>query len=254
MNHVNNHNQQGFTLIELTLAMAFIAMLMLAIALSIVQISQTYNQGLTYKEVDVTSRTISDDLTKDVNAAPQFALDSTHYVTQPYGGSLCLGRYSYVWNFGKNVSTYKTNPQPNSLNLLLDTSGTTSTLNMVKVLDVNGAMCADATAKKVPKANAVELLQSTDHDLAIHEVCMSTQPSAGDTLTGQRLYTLSYSIGTNNANALTSFPVSGPVAACGSTEGDSLQTCKDPSQNGSDLEYCTVQEFSLVLRAQNGVN
>lgn len=253
MNHVNNHKQQGFTLIELVLAMAFIAMLMLAIALSIVQISQTYNQGLTFKEVDLASRTISDDLTQDVNSAAQFSLDvnAHHYVTQPWGGSLCLGRYSYVWNYGTSVTAYNQNQQPNSLNLILSQAGATSTLNMVKVLDVNGAMCADATAKKVPQANAVELLQNTDHSLAIHEVCIATQPSAQDTLTGQQLYTMTYSIGTNNAAALTTLPSAG---CQGTNVGDGLQICKDPSQNGADLQYCTLQEFSLVLRAQNALN
>ncbi len=250
---MNQAKQQGFTLIELVLAMAFISMLMLAIALTILQISQTYNQGLTYKEVDLASRTISGDLTTDISASTQFSLaaNANHYVAQPWGGSLCLGRYSYVWNYGKAIATYNTAPQPNTLNLLVDSSGKTSTLNMVKVLDVNGSMCADATAKKVPTSNAVELLQNTDHNLVIHEFCISTQPSAGDPLTGQQLYTLSYSIGSNDVNALTS---SSSAQCQGPNQSDGLAACKGPNQSGSDLQYCTVQEFSLVLRAQNAVN
>jgi prepilin-type N-terminal cleavage/methylation domain-containing protein len=251
MNHVKK-NQSGFTLIELVLAMAFISMLLLAIALTVLQISETYNRGLTLKEVDQASRTISDDLSRDITNTPTFSLQSgsNHYVTQAWGGSLCLGRYSYVWNFGKALSTYSAG-QTTSINLLNDSNGVKSVFNIVKVIDANGSMCANANPKVISSASATELLQNTDHNLAVHEFCATTDPAANDSLTGQQLYTLAFTLGTNDAAALTT---STAPACAGTNQNDGLLQCKDPSQSGADLQYCTVQEFSLVVRAQNAVN
>jgi prepilin-type N-terminal cleavage/methylation domain-containing protein len=84
---MNHAKKQGFTLIELMLAMAFIAMLLLAIALIILQISTIYNRGLTIKEAVQASSAISSDLSQDIAAAPTFSLaaNAGHYVTQPWG-------------------------------------------------------------------------------------------------------------------------------------------------------------------------
>ncbi len=248
MNRIN----KGFTLIELMLAMAFLSMLLLAIAMIVLQISQTYNRGLTLKEVDQASRTMASDLSRDITNARVFSLDvnARKYVTQPWGGSLCLGQYSYVWNFGQAISTYNAGNRSASINVLKDVNGQTSVFNFVRVLDTSASMCANGAPKNVPKANAVELLQTTDHNLAVHEFCATSQASAGDTLTGQQLYTISYSLGTNDPAALTT---SQSPACQGSNVNDGLLVCKPPGQAGADLEYCTAQEFSLVVRAQNAV-
>jgi type II secretory pathway pseudopilin PulG len=250
---MNHAKKQGFTLIELMLAMAFIAMLLLAIALIILQISTIYNRGLTIKEAVQASSAISSDLSQDIAAAPTFSLaaNTGHYVTQPWGGVLCLGQYSYVWNFGKAVSTYNGSHQASSINLLANDDGSTTPLNFAKVVDTSGALCSSATAKSVTQSQTVELLKNTDHDLAVHEFCVVSQPTANDPLTGEQLYTLNYSIGTNNGAALTT---TGSAACVGTNQNDGLTACKAPNQAGSDLTYCTVQEFSLVVRTQNALN
>ena len=83
--------QDGFTLIELVLAMAFISALLLAIALTIIQIGTTYNRGMTLKEVNQTARSISDELTRNLTSSEAFTL-SSKYISTPTGGRLCLGQ------------------------------------------------------------------------------------------------------------------------------------------------------------------
>lgn len=91
---------KGFTLIELMLAMTFVAALLIAIALTVIQISNIYNKGLTMKEVNQVGRSISDDLVRSISQSQSFAVPSDSYVTKDWGGRLCTGKFSYMelWN------------------------------------------------------------------------------------------------------------------------------------------------------------
>jgi hypothetical protein len=59
-----------------------------------------------------------------------------------------------------------------------------------------------------------------------------------DDATGQQLYNLTFTIGTGDANALTA----------------DKTACLPPGDPNSDFAYCTVQQFTLVIRAGNRVN
>src|SRR5690554_2740424 len=106
--------QQGFTLIELTLAMAFISVLLLTIALTIMPIATIYNRGMTYKEVNQAARDVADDLRRSVRNSGVFTISTTGANTTDYvtlrnnanvviGGRLCLGSTSYIWNTTKGL-------------------------------------------------------------------------------------------------------------------------------------------------------
>ena len=93
---------KGFTIIELLLAMTFISALLLAIALTIVQVANIYNRGIILKEVNQTSRAISDELESSLRSSSTFSTeaDDKRYVNNQWGGRMCLGQYSYIWNYG----------------------------------------------------------------------------------------------------------------------------------------------------------
>lgn len=59
--------QSGFTMVELMLAMAFVAVLLILIAVSIIYISRIYNKGITIRELNQVGRTVSDDLLRSVS-------------------------------------------------------------------------------------------------------------------------------------------------------------------------------------------
>lgn len=62
MSRKHHKQEQGFTLVELSLSMAFIAMLLLGIALLTIQISAIYNKGLTMRSVNESGRLIAKDM------------------------------------------------------------------------------------------------------------------------------------------------------------------------------------------------
>lgn len=236
MNRVAN---KGFTLIELMLAMSFISVLLLAIAMVIIQIGTTYNKGMTIKEVNQVSRDIASDIRRNVSAVG--ALDyATNYVTTPTGGRMCLGSYSYIWN---NTKALSPTLDPNRARYQSDTR----TVRLVRVPDGGRIYCKKNLATGVLEnrdirtadtAASQELLQTGDRKLGLNVFeILPPQASAGNTDTNQQLYTLHYIIGSGEVDAMTT----------------DMTSCKGVGTAGSDLAYCSVQEFRVVLRAGNRV-
>lgn len=124
----------GFTLVEVTLALLFISMLLLAIAMLSLHITSTYQKGLAIKAVSANGRILIDDLVRAISASPnkdirsdcrffdeqeaqeacikdggrklifqqQFEVATVNKQKKnvPINGVFCTGRYSYIWNTG----------------------------------------------------------------------------------------------------------------------------------------------------------
>jgi type II secretory pathway pseudopilin PulG len=247
MNHVAK--KQGFTIIELMLAMAFVSALLIAIAMTVIQIGNIYNKGITYKDVNQAGRSIASELQRSIAESASFSIDAAdnHYVIQKgdndetLGGRLCLGQYSYIWNYGKYIQS-----GDSRINTYVDADSSTSPIRFVKVLDPNTSYCVanSGVYPKINKANAVELLVvgqgsgSNQHDLALHSFTISSNPPQ-DSKTGQGLYSIEFLLGTNEQTALM---------------GDSAGTeCRPPNDPLSDVSYCSVNKFNVVARAGNTV-
>ncbi|CAN5405427.1 hypothetical protein BH10PAT4_BH10PAT4_1970 [soil metagenome] len=238
MNHDNK--QQGFTLIELLLAMAFISVLLLAIAMTILQISNIYNRGIIVKEVNQTGRSISTELQNSVVSSVPFSVDqstgSRYYQQGSFGGRLCLGQYSYIWNYGSAIQQNTSGTRNMYTGEALLITAQSTPIRFVKVYDTHASYCTNLN-QTIDPANATEIVSIGDHGLAVHTFTIATNQSAKDAKTGQQLYTVIFDIGTNDQNALTT----------GGT------ACKAPGVLGADLSYCVVQKFSIVVRAGNMV-
>jgi prepilin-type N-terminal cleavage/methylation domain-containing protein len=248
MNQKVNTLKKGFTLIELMLAMTFISMLLLTIALTVMQIATIYNKGIITKEVNQSSRAVSDELSLAMRSSGSFSLDpSAHkYVSNTWGGRLCMGQYSYIWNYGNALASQNPNRNqysgPNTAGNSVISGGVTRyEISLVKVPDAGGAYCVPNGGGAYPKispSSAVELLRTGDHGLVLHNLTVTSVASGADALSSQQLYKVSYTIGTADINAL-----------------NSDQTlCKGPGLPGSDLNYCVVDQFTIVLRVVSGVN
>lgn len=237
MSHVGKKTT-GFTLIELMLAMSFISVLLMAIAMTVIQISNIYSHGLTLKEVNQAGRSLTSELQRTIKSSAAFSIpadavsSNQNLRRDAWGGRLCVGQYSYIWNYGKVLTT--TLPSGGSPNVYTTTPNTQ--IRFIKVLDGNAAYCSNPT-QKIDPAGAVELVNVGDHSLAVHSFNIVTTPSAIDTKTQQQLYTLTFTIGTNDINALVA----------------DASACKGPGVAGADLAYCSVQDFSVVIRAGNMV-
>jgi hypothetical protein len=237
-------------MVELILAMGFVAALLIAIAMTVIQIGNIYNRGLTLKEVDQAGRLISSELQRSIAASTPFYIDPgvgnqyiqqqvgvfSHFVKKDWGGRLCLGQYSYIWNYGDAIRTVDP-----SLNLYDNISSDVNIPRFVKVLDPKADYCFEDPStgwKKIDTTteDPVELLDKSQHNLAIHSFTITTTSDATDPKTGQQLYNVEFIIGTNDRSAL-----------------ESNMECKPPNDSESNLDYCSINRFNIVARAGNKI-
>jgi len=257
MNHgANMKRQQGFTIIELSLAMTFISILLLTIALTLIQIANIYTHGSIVKELNATSRAVNTELSTAIRASGDFTTTpSAHrYKEVPnVGGRMCLGQYSYIWNYGKSLSTsdsernlYVANTTPVNANMVTTDGGSRYEISFVKVPDSTNGYCtpdAEGNYKAVDPVGAVELLRTGDHGIVLHSLQVTPpEATAKDANSSQQLYKISYTLGTSN------------VAALNGTTTEPPTECRGPGEEGADLNYCSIQQFTLVLRVAGEVN
>lgn len=252
-------NQNGFTIIELVLAMGFIASLLVIITMTVMQISNIYTKGATLKETNQSGRLILSELQSGISTSNRFSLDSTAgdkyldtikkdtlgnkivdtLVLNDFGGRMCLGQYSYIWNYGYAINQAILSNDYSKLNSYQGTSPATRMIRFVKVQDSTNSHCSIAASTTTSVSlSAVELLKPGQSDLAIQDFKLLPPISTA----GQTLYNISFIIGTNDWTALNYNLVGQKPTNIG---------CKPPSDRTSNILYCSVSDFNVVMRSSN---
>ena len=133
-----NGTKKGFTLIELSFAIAFISILLITVTLITNEVVSIYRKGYSIKSVNQVGRDLIDDFQSSIIESPpsaidsfcslkysedargncesnngfysvyqQFYLNDVHVLnsdegakTVPIGGIFCSGKYTYIWNTG----------------------------------------------------------------------------------------------------------------------------------------------------------
>lgn len=119
--------ERGFTIMELTLALSFIAFLLIFIVLATMQTTKLYNKGLTLKSINQASRTIVEQMSRDItaSAAPRIYTDSVKN-----SGILCTDSAVYLWN------TIYSNPNPASKGNIYNAPNAAQPLYLVRTADL----------------------------------------------------------------------------------------------------------------------
>jgi Tfp pilus assembly protein PilW len=140
MNRVKRttNNQQGYTLIELSLAMVFLSFIMIFIVVVLFQLLNTYNKGVALSSITSIGRQVN----RDFSGSSRYGGGSTGVVLQGTagkavaelatvaGGRLCVNGVSYVWNVGS------ADARPNKF-----AGGDGKDLNLIRVTDNTGSYC-----------------------------------------------------------------------------------------------------------------
>lgn len=235
MNRAGNSDKSGFTIVELMLAMAFISVLLLVIAVTIIQISNSYSKGLTLREVDQAGRSLVSDMRRTIGFSEPFSTESDFLQLPPNntgnirdytGGRLCTGTYTYAWNYGHAIAQGST---VNPINVY-DTGD--DVIRFIRVRDTGGGYCANPDLP-INRDGATEMLSAADYSLALQS--FSIDMLANDSVVGQALYRITMEIGTNDQNAL--------VLNTIDTE------CKPPNDVQSADNFCAVNKFDFTAQA-----
>lgn len=218
---MNKKRTLGFTIIELMLAMSFVSVLLVSVAMLTIQISRQYTTGATMKEVNQAGTEISDDIRRTLAETVTGRVKFTKSADPTAPTVLCTGQYSYIAN-KPDKDTVKVNGQA---------------VRLAKVRDINGLYC-DSASTPIPPGSATELLGG-DRSLVIRDFSISNVvPAPGTPLredydAGRMLYTVSLTIST------------------GSTSEIVGNSCRPPSDVASGAEYCAIDTFSFVARIGN---
>lgn len=183
----------GFTIIEITIAMTFVSVLLITIALVISQIMSIYQKGLALRAVNSVGRELIDEFSRAITSAPakgvrflcnryyggntppartareqciahnanfltfqeDTALIDEEYI--PLHGAFCTGRYSYIWNTGYAINNGRTE----SIRLRYgdaDTEYSSDNFRLLRITDSDNRICgynlqSDSYGYNIPTAN-----------------------------------------------------------------------------------------------------
>jgi hypothetical protein len=164
-----NTDQKGFTVIELTLAMAFLGFILIFTTTTTVQMMRTYNKGLTIKQINQAGRTLTEDLARSLSAGKASDVN-TSYVAQ---GRLCVGNAVYMWTPVYNPdNTYNSNVTTNfngSAATLIRTdrtSGSAGTCSANGALTLTSSVDRFALLSDQARVLNVDIEQNSDKKLA----------------------------------------------------------------------------------------
>ena len=138
------NQRKGFTIVELTLAMAFVGILLISIAVLVIRVTAIYQHGLAIRAVSSGGRQLIDDLSRSISASPivdvayipsrddeitanitkkQERFTYKYYFQKtvsdselgldlkgssvPVAGAFCTGLYTYIWNTAYAINSYK---------------------------------------------------------------------------------------------------------------------------------------------------
>lgn len=242
------HNKRGFTLVELMLAMSFVSVLLLAIAMTAIQVGKIYNKGLVLDVLNQAGRDTGDSLRRDflqtdaqkVSRANPGGTESVISFKAVDGsvqsGRLCLGSVSYLWNSPESISSPSVSGQT-----VVD--GANRPINFIRIVDEGGALCRPSSSgvyqfkigNDVPRTDLLK--QPTDgSDIVMVVYSMSVSPIGEDALGAERLYKINYKIGTSEKSEINS----------------SDQSCRPPSSDASNEEFCAINYFETIVRTNGG--
>lgn len=229
--------RQGFTLIELTIALAFLSILLIAILTLTLASGKLYVKGMTNKTVNQSGREIQDIVRRDFLAAD--ASDIGNVLTEGSGlsisGRICLGSVTYLWNTADILNDTSANGTTYRIRL-----STSTPIRFARVVDVNAELCVANPLGRFPVTipttlATTELLGGDGRDFAMYSMAINSISKRDK----RGLYEMKYTIGTNDQGTVES--------------DDGYVRCKPDATATANFDYCSVTDFDMMLRVEGGV-
>ncbi len=239
--------KRGFTIVELTIAMAFISVLLLSIVMISIQAGKMYSRGIALRSVNQSGRSIDMVMRQDFlqtnsrqiskNSDDTLIITTNNImdgVSKPINRRFCLGSYSYIWNTPEVIDNGGGAYDESAVVL------SEKPINFARVVDPNAILCeVDASGKYLNELDTfvdgvTHLLKMPDADgevvLAVHSLqflpvaVIDDQPEA--------LYRITMTIGTSKMSEINTAD----------------QSCRPPAEGESNFEFCAINQFDTIVR------
>ncbi|MCB9819898.1 hypothetical protein H6796_01185 [Candidatus Nomurabacteria bacterium] len=244
----NSSGSRGFTIVELMLAMAFVSMLLLAIATLTIHVGNLYSRGITMKDLNQSGSELITDLKRTLGAAKLSELKTKSL--DGSGGSkvICTGSYSYLINTVKSIEAAESAGSGNATSNALVYDEVIPRVG--KLRDQGGVLCPTGGHGILTYNNILSQYKDAHTGIKMTEVL-----GGGD----RGLAPMSFEVNTSGVMNLEGDPdvslltVNFRIGTGRSSEiDDSTGRCKPPSDNQSGGEYCAVNDFKVIIRTGNG--
>lgn len=225
-NNKLNIKQSGFTVLELTLAMTFLAFILMFSATVVVQLSNNYVKGLTVKEINQAGRSLTDDLARTL----QSSVSSQINAQLVDGGLLCVGQVAYIWNPVYVGGSF------NSSGISAPHRLSGQPISLARTTSQSIGNCTDPGQKSIPNSVSSTMLLSDSARILSAEVNRS--------LTDPKLVNIKFVIGTFASAEATHLATGNFTNVYNSaylSDGDF--TCRE-SRYGN---FCAYSEFNTTV-------
>ena len=249
--------KSGFTIIEISIATAFISVLMIVISVVIINVVNIYQKGTVMKNLNSTGRALVDDIGKSIEASSPANVISKNQTTAKYQwdkyynhnsdgsiGVFCPGQYSYIW------------ASPGVDNITLKYGDSTRTnFRLLKVKDRDRNICQKFNANNptyinlgtinIQNSNIEELLSSNDVDLYIlsfnvNEVNGQESLNQVASNVGEVFFSGDFTLGTKRGVQY--------------DNNIQLSNCKVGTDDADgEFNYCAVNKFKFAARTAGKV-
>jgi len=129
-----DEQQEGFTLIELSMSLVFIAFIILFLSSTLLSIMRTYNKGIWLSQINQAGRQINADI------SDQARFSKNKVVIDKSAQRFCIGDVTYIWNTIDSVKNRYSNEPVDSV------SNKSTKLRFARVLDGTGKYCRDSSS------------------------------------------------------------------------------------------------------------
>lgn len=207
--------QPGFTIIELMIALTFIAFLLMFIVATTLRVANLYSKGVTLKSMNQASRTVVEQMSRDIAESYNPVL----YPGPTSGGIMCTDKAVYMWN----RLTVSADPATNDIRYASPDTG-----RPIGLLRTNDLTMCESTGTKddIPYSANGEYSELLSGSASV--VAISLTQHQGN------LYRLTVRLGTPDTDA---YDTSG---------GDALgYRC----MAGREGEFCQTVEFERLIYA-----
>ena len=235
-------HQRGFTIIELTIAIAFLSILMMAILSLTLAVGKLYVKGDTNKAINQAGRDFSDVVRRDLLSSGVTRISGPF--TQNAGttsdplesGRICLDTVTYLWNTAALLNDSSSAAQEATIKM------NNQSIKFVRIVNPQTSYCTADSNGKYPMSvdssdAATEQFTSTGRTYALYTMTFKPIATSGE----KGVYEVAYTLGTNEANTTT-------------RDADGNVSCKTDDMVAAAFNYCAVSRFDMIVRLGGGGN
>lgn len=269
---------KGFTLVELSLSMVFIAILSIIIVVVINGTVSSYRRGITLNLLNTVGSELVEDITMAVQESPVDSglcsgtvnnSDGCKRVSWvkskkvgdedvPLFGAFCTGNYSYVWNSGYYFDEgYKDTWESGLRATLQSSSDGSSRITISPGSESPNSRLFKLVKIKDAERTACQIDTEGDVEISIDRKMDKEQYILDEDNSGVAVYNLKVNSlvdGGNGGGQLYSMTLTLGTAQSGMNIDATGGKCAVPAESNSNLDYCAINKFSFAALANGNGN